>query len=272
MSDRPSFPTKKSAKEAGYLTREKWLKLRETGEHRRPHAPLRDAHPILVKGEEFFHHSDCEPLISKTEAKGRGLSVPPDAEPLTFPYTPWGVRGRKRYPVYRLSDCIAAVKRSRRRIPAAEIDLLLAIFTANRSAKRFRDAASSHYSCGRYGMAGFTSRTKAKLYDLKDRGLIAAVKSGRLELVGFHASLAVYRGDGYCFHSLLVPKGQAPAGADTFGGEGAIWVPATPKGRGEARLKDAVHTLAKLPCSEIGFERLSGAGLRNYRSLHFEDV
>lgn len=256
MSDRPSFPTKKAAKEAGYLTRSDWARHRGHGSHPHPHAPRRDAQPVVVKDEEFFHFSDCEKLVSRTEAKRRGLVVPSDLEPVTYDLTPWGRSARKSFPLFRPSDCVVKVKRSRQVSPPAKIDLLLAIYTVNKAAKRRRDAAEHHYRRSRHGLAGLARRTKEELYALKDLGIVAAVQCGRINFVKFHGDWAYYQGEGYSFHSSLVPQGSGPAAAPPQSSEEVvIRVAATPKGRGEARLMDARYTLQEIDSSEEDFVR-----------------
>jgi len=137
--------------------------------------------------------------------------------------------------------------------PAREIDLLAAVFAANRTAKRFRDTAQLHYYGRRHGLAGNARETKERLYDLKDRGIAAAWLAGRLQFTGIHGSLAIYRGEGYCFHSSLLPVN---VGNLVDGNYDKIIVEAKPKSKREARLLDAEHTLRLLPPPGEGFTRL----------------
>ena len=58
-----------------------------------------------------------------------------------------------------------------------------------------------------------------------------------------HGGLAVYRGDGYCFHSTLIPVGVAIAAEDCE----RIFVEAKPKSVKEPKLRDAAYTLELLP-------------------------
>lgn len=233
--------TKKSAREAGYLA--------ESDLEHKPLAAGRMAEPILVKGERFFHRSDCEELLSKTEAKRRRLSIPSTAEPVKTLHVKMRF-GSVWYDVYRVSDCTPT--RRMNTIPPVEIDLLQAIYTVNQSAKRYRDAAQANYRLRQHGFARHSRWTKQVLYLLKDRGIAAAYRQGRLHLEGFNGNLALYRGEGYCFHSTLVPLESEPEPTC----QEPIFVEATPKGTREGRLKDAVYTLNALDANVEGFRRL----------------
>jgi len=72
-------------------------------------------------------------------------------------------------------SCRPAQKRSK---PAQQVDLLAAIFSVNRSAKRFRDAAQSCYDSDMRGLAGRHRQRKEQLYRIKDAGIMAAVPTG----------------------------------------------------------------------------------------------
>jgi hypothetical protein len=145
-------------------------------------------------------------------------------------------------------DTVSA-KRNR---PGEKIDLLAAIFVANRAAKRRRDAAAVYYGRRMFGLASWASREKDRLYGLKDRGIAIAHGQGRLVFCGTHARLGIYRGEGYCFHSTLLPAG---VDAPELAGEAALFVEAKPKGRAEPCLRDAEATLAALPEPQ-GYTRL----------------
>ena len=124
--------TKKAAREAGYLT---------YGEALPKHlVPRRDAEPTMVEDVGFLH-DQCEEVISKTEARNRRLRVPVTAKPVTT--FDAKIQGRKwiEYAVYRLSDCVP-MRAVSRDVPPVQIDLLKAIFTANKAAKRYRDGAA----------------------------------------------------------------------------------------------------------------------------------
>jgi hypothetical protein len=89
-------------------------------------------------------------------------------------------------------------------------DLLAAIFTVNRAAKRQRDLAQKYYLAGQHGLAGASKEKKEKHYCLKDSGIAAAYQTRRLACVNKHANLYLYRGEGYSFHSTLCPVWSLP--------------------------------------------------------------
>lgn len=108
-------------------------------------------------------------------------------------------------------------KRSQRE--PLELPLIDAIREISRAAHRWRDAASAQYNAGNYGLATHSSGNKRRLYQLKERGIVAAYKQGLLRYVGQTAQgMAVYEyGEGgmSCFHSCLHPVGaERPLVAD----------------------------------------------------------
>lgn len=144
--------------------------------------------------------------------------------------------------------------------PAKHVDLLAAIFGVNRSAKRYRDAAQKNYQSGTHGFAGNCKERKEQLYRLKDRGIVEAYRNGRLNAEGVHGVLTVYRGEGYCFHSLLRPVGAVLAELEfAANASGCLYVEQKPKSAREPRLKDSIATLEALSKDEehAGFHRLS---------------
>jgi hypothetical protein len=169
-------------------------------------------------------------------------------------------------------DRAAAVERKapRQKKPPVEVDLLLATFSVNRAAKRYRDAAQRCYQVGKtrvsydfrrrcstpgvFTLARINKQKKQRLYDLKDAGMIEAYANNRIHYEGQHGSLAVYRGEGYVFHSTLVPIG-APV-VDLAGSSGFMLVEAKEKSGSEARLIDAEFTLDKLSRVVTGFRRV----------------
>lgn len=200
--------------------------------------------------------------LSWDEAKAAGLKTK----------TSWSQAGRSllsaaepaamhigRYDVYDLYDESQTHPKRVSKKPAVIIDLLAALFTITRSAKRYRDSAQACYRSEQYGFAGSASRQKKHLYQLKDNGLVAAVHTGRVKAIGTHGCLTIYRGEGYCYHSLLRPKGIVLPEV----GNAPLIIEAKPKTTDEPRLKDAVHTLQELPpLADIAikageFERLS---------------
>jgi hypothetical protein len=125
------------------------------------------------------------------------------------------------------------------------VDLLRAVFAVNRSAKRYRDAAQSCYRSGKHGLAGWNRERKEKLYELKDRGIVEAVRLGRIQPRCCRGSLVEYRGEEYCFHSRLIAKNLDVSSLPFVQGE--LSVDAKPKTAAEERLRDAVLTLESLP-------------------------
>ena len=239
-----TFRTKKQARAAGF---------RSLADLSRYEIPRRDAEPIIVRGEKFYRPDQIEPLISRTEARRRGLTVPADA-PVERELSARVGDGAKtiRYDGYRLSDCRPVRKCTER--PPNSIDLLAAIFAVNKSAKRYRDAASKCYGAGSHAFARAASRRKQELYDLKDRGIAEALRTDRLSLVGIHGGLALYRGAGYCFHSTLLRDVEPiPEALNTEN----VFVEAKPREATEPRLKDAIKTLEDLPDADEDCRRLS---------------
>ena len=153
-------------------------------------------------------------------------------------------------------DWREAVERRKKRetAPPKSIDLLLAIFAVNRSAKRHRDSAQTYYQKRKHGFAKKERMIKTELYALKDRGIAAAYAAGRIE-ASFRCAdgLIEYRGEGYCFHSALHPQNvQIPE----VGNAESFRVEAKPRGAKEPKLKDAVFTLKALPEVPENFMRL----------------
>jgi hypothetical protein len=232
--------TKRKCRELGLLPALKWYVRRR--------CPRTNAVGITVKGETFYAANETEELVSDTEPRRRNLK--PAGVPVTQFYSRFNGRG-VRWDAYRISDCVPLQKRTSR--PAQGVDLLQAVFAVNRSAKRYRDAATKHYSRRPHGFAQHCKQVKLDLYELKDHGIVAACKEGRLRYDGQNGGYALYRGEGYCFHSLLVPEeAEVPTGnADEL-----ITIEAKPRKSGDARLRDAEHTLESLSVGLDGFRYL----------------
>lgn len=244
------FRTKKAARKAGYYTWREWMTYK-----RNLLVPRIDAKPVVVKGENFYFKDDCEELIFHTRANELGLRIRANATPATTLPSRYGP-----YDLFRISDCEA--KPVRQIKSPKRIDLLRAIFAVNKSAKRYRDASEKYYKQKLHGFARSASFTKKRLYTLKDRGILTAYRTKRLGFEGMHAGLAVYRGEGYCFHSPLVPK-------EHFSGEiiddCAFKKESAVKSNKEAKLKDAEYTLSELDESEEGFCRFESPSYRSRR-------
>ena len=232
--------TKAAARESGYLTVQAALSSLL--------APRRDAKPTIVEGEQFFLRDQCEGIISRSEAKSRRLRVPRDARPVTILHITSGER-TVAYAVYRESDCVPMPAFTV--VPTVEIDLLLATFTVNKAAKRYAYSALSNYRDGQHDLARHAKHTKAKLYALKDKGIAEAYRQGRLCFVGTHAKMGLYRGEGYCFHSTLIPLSCEFIDVP----QKSVLAETMPRGAKEGRLPDAVHTLEVLPTIRLVFVR-----------------
>ncbi len=188
-----------------------------------------------------------EPLYSRKDAAALALKPKAGALPAETREWKYGT-----YPLYRRDDL--EPKRTVTLKPPVEVDLLAAIFTVNRTAKRYRDKAGAHYGSRQYGFATNAREVKERMYELKDRGITHAYRQGLLRATGTHGPLTYYEGGGYRFHSLLRPVHlQLPVL-----GEETVQVEAKPKGKREVRLKDAEFTLDQLPALNVtGFERHS---------------
>lgn len=208
--------TKKAARQAGYRGEGELLRssCRMT--------PKRGVKPLVIKGEPFFRLADCERLLNKTGARRSGLRVPVALEPVVWQSWRYGIFG-----LWRESDLVPLAGRTGK--PAVAIALLAAIFAVNRSAKRYRDSAASCYSSGSHGLAKAAKERKHRLYDLKDRGIAKAHRLKGIQFVGRNGALALYRGEGYCFHSRLVPPDAA---CEPDQGQEAVFVEARPKTAG----------------------------------------
>ncbi len=87
----------------------------------------------------------------------------------------------------------------------AKLDVLAALFTLNRRAKRCRDSAGDFYERGMHGLAGDAKREKERIYRLKGQALHYLVESGRLKVAAVHqfqggTHAEVLEGEGYRFH------------------------------------------------------------------------
>jgi hypothetical protein len=169
------------------------------------------------------------------------------------------------YAVYRHDQTFAIKRRNPPREavahPVTPQNVLAAMFSVNRSAKRYRDAAQSCYQSGAHGFAKTHRKRKVKLYDLKERGLVHAYRADLVVAVGLHGSLTVYRGEGYCFHSPLRPENVMLERRS----EEAVFVESKPRQSSEMRLRDAVATLEQLVSDFNGFIR------HTISTLHWED-
>lgn len=194
--------------------------------------------PMLTK--------DAATMLGISEASFRRIAekhgISPDDEKRRYgggTYFLWSARTVRR--IARLADSQKAIARKKQEKPApANVDLLAAIFAVNRAAKRHRDAAQSHYRGRRHGLSGSARQRKEYLYSLKDLGIAAAYQEGRLQFVGTHGALALYAGEGYRFHSGLVPINESSV---MMLDEERFFAEAKPRERHEPTQRDATHTL-----------------------------
>ena len=231
--------TIRQAEQEGLRTESQWI----TSNRR---CPKVQAQGELIKGRMFFASDDTEPVFSRSEGCRNGLKLIPDAQPVQRVYN----RRRSSYFVYRASNFLP-VKRKKMR-PPTSIDLLWAIFTVNRSAKRYRDAAKRLYNLDRHSLSRIARNKKKRLYVLKDAGIREAFRRGLLRPEAIHSGRAVYRGGGYYFHSSQVPlelKDKLPNEADAE----VFFRESVQKSSAEAKLKDAEFTLSQCNGTTDGF-------------------
>jgi len=220
--------------------------------------PLQEASPIFsFESNDYFARDHVEAITTRTHANRSLRKSVSGLSPCAVRYVK--PRGGQFCEVYRVSE----LKPLRPKPAAKEIDLLLAIWTINRAAKRMRDLAKNYYLKGVYGLATKRKEQKDHFYDLKDRGIVAAYRQGIIQFVEIveyenGTALAVYQGGGYYFHSFLVPS-QILASlfsddADSVAAssvvryeEGELLIEAKPKSKNEGRRIDAIATLQKLP-------------------------
>lgn len=136
--------------------------------------------------------------------------------------------------------------------PVTAGNILAAMFSVNRSAKRNRDAAQACYRSSAHGLAKYRRLQKELCYSLKDRGLVFLYRMGVVAATERHGSLTVYRGMGYCFHSPLSPDGVTLEQT-----QGDVTVEAKPRKSTDMRLMDAIETLRQLVAPMDGFSRSS---------------
>lgn len=159
--------------------------------------------------------------------------------------------GRGRYAtLYRADQVRPLQKRTKKppvELPTTGENVLAACWTVNRTAKRYRDAASSCYGAGAYQFATANRRKKEAMYALKDRALAWLIANEIVSPIGLHGILTVWQGSGYTFHSLMGPTNAQPI-PDT---EESLFVEAKPKTTRELRLRDACHLIDGLDAVEL---------------------
>jgi hypothetical protein len=240
------FKTKKAAKEAGYLEYNSLINSNNNL------VPCIGENPIIVKDVEYWRPEQCEQILSKKSLKEMGLKPKLDAIPVTErSFNPGGYRIT--FQLYRLSDSVEIRKIKNK--PPVTVDLLLAVFTVNRTAKRYRDNAQNFYRQKIHGFAKHSKSKKQYLYSLKDKGIRYAYNQGLLEFKGMHGKICVYESlSGYRFHAFSIPENVEPIEINSDLDE-TFKIPKKVKTSNECSLKDAVHTLSGLPDVQ-GFKAL----------------
>jgi len=126
---------------------------------------------------------DPQVAVSKTAWGERGFRVRRGETPHAEVSGTVGGKNRSWF-VYR--DDQVEPKRVVRRLEPKRVPLLAAVWTINRTAKRFRDAATRHYRGGRHGFAGDASQRKEMLYARKGQALHHLMADGTLQHAGYH--------------------------------------------------------------------------------------
>jgi hypothetical protein len=193
---------------------------------------------ILLMGHPLVRNTEI--AVSSSEWGRRGFRVLAGQEPHCQLSGRFG-EGRSKmitWPVYRKDQVIPKRKTTAR--PPQAVDVLAALWTVNRAAKRRRDAAQACYQGRAHGFARAHKRTKAEYYRLKSQALHHLLAEGRLRIAGYHVFAGgnwaeVVQGEGYTFHRPCPPQEGKAVQLDG--------IEAKPRGREEPRLKDALHTI-----------------------------
>ena len=232
--------TKKSARSAGLIGDWSIPTLR------RALIPKIGETPLRVKDEDFYRMDQLEEVVSRTAASERGLAIRKGEQPATYMSARIAGACRVEYDVYRISQCRPKRKYEKRK--PEKLDILKALFIVNRSAKRYRDAASQHYRMDQHGLARHCSWEKQRLYAMKDKGISFAFSQGLLKFTKMHGGFGVFEGGGYTFHSTRIPR-NVPTESSPV--PVAFTRESQPKEKGEGRLVDATETLSSIPDSAL---------------------
>ena len=131
-------------------------------------------------------------------------------------------------------------------LPMTIENVLRACWTVNRTAKRYRDAASSCYQRRVRGFVSTNKLNKEKCYALKDKALRWLIANSAIKPIGLIVNLTVWQGDGYTFHSLIGPENISALEGDTL-----LYVEAKKKTIAEMKLIDAEALIDALPNKNI---------------------
>jgi len=146
----------------------------------------------------------------------------------------------KEWPVY-TEDQTEPMRQVQQK-PPQKVDILAAVWTVNRYAKRMRDKAAGCYSKRAHSFASDARCRKEEAYALKNQVLAHLLNDRVLQVQGYHRfgdDLYAYilGGNGYTFHQ------PCPAPEDPKGVEYRSDIEAKPKSAAECNLKDAMHTI-----------------------------
>lgn len=184
--------------------------------------------------------------VSRLQANGEwereGKTVKKGEKPLA-------TRSQYGKQIYLFADWQIRPKRTYKTQSPQLVDLLTAIFTVNRAAKRFRDSASKLWRQDLHALCQIAKQKKIELYKLKNRGIIKALSLGLLSPCAITADLMLeLRGGDFCFHFDWVnfPDVLSRDLIDVLPKIKSIAVESKPKGKTEAKLKDAIFTLEQI--------------------------
>ena len=181
-------------------------------------------------------------LRNMTDWRSHGF-VPKESESPTAIVSTYSLefRGRYYHKMFARTQVrpLRAYVRTPARIFAKTADnVALATQIVNRSAKRYRDAATCCYSWGAFSLATVGRLHKESLYRLKDVGVRWLIDAGRLTCAARHGQMYLW-GDGrFSFHSAVRPAVE-PAVREAA----PVWVEARMPEKTGMRLKDAVALL-----------------------------
>jgi len=124
---------------------------------------------------------------------------------------------------------------------AQSLDILAALWTLNRRAKRCRDLAQTYYLKSMHGLARAMRLEKERIYELKGQALAHLVIEGVLVGGTYHKFndgnwAEVLQGDGYSFHRPCAPQNDAAAMTMEM-------IDAKPKGGREPTIKIAMSVV-----------------------------
>lgn len=203
--------------------------------HRHPRPNAKPIGTYGPKRREVFRAKDCSELMSRSAWRSCGYKVISDK--------PVAERSNryKRYAVY--GDWQVAEQITRPISPPKDLgdgELLRALWTLNRQAKRYRDRAQDHYERRRYKAATRARISKERVYETKSLVLAVLHSRGCISLAGVtdgDPTFAVFKGYGYTFHC---PKGKWHSDqVVAFDGQ----VEAKPRASCEMRIRDAWATV-----------------------------